>query len=227
MNAMTQTSCGSSCGCSAGDVGTATAEPVVTGFAIANMDCPSEEAQIRKRLAQVDGIRGMVFDLAGRRLEVTHEPAGQNAILRALHDIGMQAVVAPASQQVVYFIEEMDCPSEERQLRSVLEPLEGVQAVDFDLKAHTLTVSHSLADTASIARTIEGLGMRPFEKAEGSAAPVAGEPVPVVASHAPLQRLQQEAPRASSFPTWTVRRKKPRFASASARSTASSGWIST
>jgi len=182
MKADTETSCTTAC-CSAG--ATAIVEPLVTHFGIANMDCPSEEAQIRKRLAQVDGIRGMVFDLAGRRLEVTHEPAGQNAILRALHDIGMQAVVAPASQQVVYFIEEMDCPSEERQLRSALEPLEGVQAVGFDLKAHTLTVSHSLADTASIARTIEALGMRPIEKAEGSAAPAAVESAPV-ASHAAL-----------------------------------------
>jgi Cd2+/Zn2+-exporting ATPase len=183
MKADTETSCTTAC-CSAG--ATAIVEPLVTHFGIANMDCPSEEAQIRKRLAQVDGIRGMAFDLARRRLEVTHEPAGQNAILRALHDLGMQAVVAPASQQVVYFIEEMDCPSEERQLRSALEPLEGVQAVDFDLRAHTLTVSHSLADTDSIARTIEGLGMQPIEKAEGSPAPAAGEPVPVVASHAPL-----------------------------------------
>ena len=46
-----------------------TAEPVVTGFAIANMDCPSEEAQIRERLRKIDGIRGMAFDLARRRLE--------------------------------------------------------------------------------------------------------------------------------------------------------------
>lgn len=183
MKADTETSCTSAC-CSAG--ATAIVEPLVTHFGIANMDCPSEEAQIRKRLAQVDGIRGMVFDLAGRRLEVTHEPAGQNAILRALQDIGMQAVVAPASQQVVYFIKEMDCPSEERQLRSALEHLEGVQAVGFDLKAHTLTVSHLLADTASIARTIEALGMRPVEKAEGSAAPAADDPAPMVASHAPL-----------------------------------------
>ena len=140
-----------------------TAEPVVTGFAIANMDCPSEEAQIRERLRRIDGIRGMTFDLARRHLEVTHEAAGQNAILRALHDIGMHAAVQAAPQQVVYFIQEMDCPSEERQLRAALEPLAGVRAVDFDLKAHTLTVTHSLTDTAPIARTIESLGMKPVE----------------------------------------------------------------
>ena len=166
-NTMTQTSCGTACGCSAGAIGvtgTMTAEPVVTGFAIANMDCPSEEAQIRERLRKIDGIRGMAFDLARRRLEVTHEAAGQNAILRALHDIGMHAAVQAAPQQVVYFIQEMDCSSEERQLRAVLEPLEGVQAVDFDLTAHRLTVSHSLTDTAPIARTIENLGMKPVEK---------------------------------------------------------------
>ncbi|WP_242460847.1 cation transporter [Burkholderia cenocepacia] len=68
----------------------------MTGFAIANMDCPSEEAQIRERLKKIDGIRGMTFDLARRHLEVTHEAAGQNAILRALHDIGMHAAVQAA-----------------------------------------------------------------------------------------------------------------------------------
>ena len=100
-NTTAQTSCGTACGCSAGAVGTAAAEPVVTGFSIANMDCPSEEAQIRERLGKIDGIRGMAFDLARRHLEVTHEAAGRNAILRALHDIGkfsraFQAKVPPA-----------------------------------------------------------------------------------------------------------------------------------
>ena len=150
MKADTETSCTTAC-CSASAMSAAaTVEPLVTHFGIANMDCPSEEAQIRKRLAQVDGVRDMAFDLTRRRLEVTREPAGQNAILRALHDIGMRAVVEPAPQQVIYFIKEMDCPSEERQLRSMLEPLAGVQAVDFDLKAHTLTVTHSLTDTARL-----------------------------------------------------------------------------
>jgi len=168
MKADTETSCTTAC-CSASAMSAAaTVEPLVTHFGIANMDCPSEEAQIRKRLAQVDGVRDMAFDLTRRRLEVTHEPAGQNAILRALHDIGMRAVVEPAPQQVIYFIKEMDCPSEERQLRSMLEPLAGVQAGGFDLKAHTLTVTHSLTDTAPIARTIEGLGMKPVEKTAGS-----------------------------------------------------------
>src|SRR5256885_7945220 len=59
----------------------------------------------------VDGVRDMAFDLTRRRLEVTREPAGQNAILRALHDIGMRAVVEPAPQQVIYFIR-----SEERRV---------------------------------------------------------------------------------------------------------------
>lgn len=92
-NAMTQATCGSACGCSSGTM-KATVESLVTGFFIRNMDCPSEEAQIRKRLAQIDGIQDVVFDLPGHYLEVVHEPAGQNAILRALHDIGMQAIAA-------------------------------------------------------------------------------------------------------------------------------------
>ena len=162
-NAMTQATCGSTCGCATG-ITKATAAPLVTGFFIGNMDCPSEEAQIRKRLAQIDGIQDVVFDLPAHYVEVVHEPAGQNAILRALHDIGMQAVVQPRSSQLVYLIQQMDCPSEERQLRATLEPLEGVQKLDFDLKAHTLTVSHTLTDTTPIAQAIVNLGMQPVEK---------------------------------------------------------------
>ena len=166
-NAMTQATCGSTCGCATG-ITKATVAPLVTGFFIGNMDCPSEEAQIRKRLAQIDGIQDVVFDLPAHYVEVVHEPAGQNAILRALHDIGMQAVVQPRSSQLVYLIQQMDCPSEERQLRATLEPLEGVQKLDFDLKAHTLTVSHTLTDTTPIAQAIVNLGMQPVEKTAGS-----------------------------------------------------------
>lgn len=175
-NAMTQATCGSTCGCATG-ITKATVAPLVTGFFIGNMDCPSEEAQIRKRLAQIDGIQDVVFDLPAHYVEVVHEPAGQNAILRALHDIGMQAVVQPRSSQLVYLIQQMDCPSEERQLRATLEPLEGVQKLDFDLKAHTLTVSHTLTDTTPIAQAIVNLGMQPVEKTAGSM-PIAVEALP-------------------------------------------------
>ncbi|WP_336510614.1 MULTISPECIES: heavy-metal-associated domain-containing protein [Burkholderiaceae] len=37
-----------------------------------NMDCPTEEALIRKRLGKVEGIERLDFDLMNRRLEVQY-----------------------------------------------------------------------------------------------------------------------------------------------------------
>jgi hypothetical protein len=37
------------------------------------MDCPSEENLIRMALSGLPGVGALNFDLAGRRLEITHE----------------------------------------------------------------------------------------------------------------------------------------------------------
>ncbi len=43
-----------------------------TVFHIAKMDCPSEEALIRMKLADAAGIHSLYFDIANRRLTVWH-----------------------------------------------------------------------------------------------------------------------------------------------------------
>src|SRR5262245_37110477 len=50
-------------------------------FRITNMDCPSEEGEIRRVLDGVDDIRGLQFDLGQRELVVT---ASGSAIQQAL-----------------------------------------------------------------------------------------------------------------------------------------------
>lgn len=61
-------------------------------FVIRNMDCPTEEALIRKRLAAVPGIDDLAFNLLERRLTVSHTLGDEQRILGALREIGMQAV---------------------------------------------------------------------------------------------------------------------------------------
>ncbi len=61
-------------------------------FIIGNMDCPTEEKLIRKRLGSVPGIGELAFNLLERQLTVTHALADDQPILRALRDIGMEAV---------------------------------------------------------------------------------------------------------------------------------------
>ncbi len=50
----------------------------------------------------------------------------------------------------VFYIEKMDCPSEERQIRQRVGQIAGVEALGFDLKQHRLTVTHRLDDMAPV-----------------------------------------------------------------------------
>ena len=91
------------CGCSATDAASAapTLAPVAAGapanglertrYRIENMDCPTEEALIRTRLATVDAVRALDFNLVQRTLAVDHEPEAGAAIEQALAAIGMHA----------------------------------------------------------------------------------------------------------------------------------------
>ncbi len=137
-----------------------------TRFFISNMDCPTEEATIRKRLGAVEGIERLDFDLMGRRLDVRHHLRDPAPILKALNDVGMKASIERAGDtgpqgQAVYLIEKMDCPTEEGLLRKALEGMPGVKALDFNLMGRTLTVSHELSDLAPVTAAIERLGMAP------------------------------------------------------------------
>ncbi len=147
-----------------------------TRLLITNMDCPTEEALIRKRLGAVDGIDSLHFDLINRRLDAQHRLPSPEPILAALKDIGMKATVereaGPASAgEAVYLIEKMDCPTEEGLLRKALEGMAGVRALQFNLMSRTLTVSHDLPDPAPITAAIDRLGMAPVLRSGSAAAP--------------------------------------------------------
>ncbi len=151
-----------------------------TQFLITNMDCPTEEALIRKRLGKVDGIHGLDFDLMNRRLKVQHGLPSPAPVLAALSEIGMKATVeheagASPQGQATYLIEKMDCPTEEALLRKALENLPGVSALQFDLMSRRLTVSHSLPDEEPITAAIERLGMSPVLQDNSRRATGAGE----------------------------------------------------
>src|SRR4051812_14794354 len=52
----------------------ASAEGTQTPIRIMQMDCPTEEGLIRKKLGGMPGVAGMDFNLMQRVLTVTHEP---------------------------------------------------------------------------------------------------------------------------------------------------------
>ena len=68
---------------------------------------------------------------------------------------------APVSTSM-FRVEELDCATEENELRAVLGPLEGVRSLEFDLVARRVTVHHTLPAPAAIEAAIKGAGMRPL-----------------------------------------------------------------
>lgn len=60
-------------------------------YDIDNMDCPSEEGQIRRRLATMQGVDQLTFDLKQRVLTVSHDLLSVDGLDAALKEIGMNA----------------------------------------------------------------------------------------------------------------------------------------
>ena len=69
------------------------------------------------------------------------------------------AVAAPGVS--TYWVEKLDCATEENDVRSALKPLAGVRSLEFDLVARRVQVSHDLSSPEPIDAAIKALGMRP------------------------------------------------------------------
>lgn len=129
-------------------------------YRIANMDCPVEEALIRKKLAGVQGIKSLEFNLMQRVLVVNHALADTECIESALKAIDMTP--EPLIDQgalAVFSINGMDCPEEERLIRSKLAKIAGVYGLDFNLMQRTLKVRHEPAALPAIAAALDSLHM--------------------------------------------------------------------
>jgi Cd2+/Zn2+-exporting ATPase len=74
---------------------------------------------------------------------------------------GLLLAREPDTELTTYHVAELDCATEERELRDVLEPLAGVHELTFDLVARQVTIAHALADPAPLAAAIRSAGMRP------------------------------------------------------------------
>lgn len=119
------------CGCSGGSgqqTGCASEKPSteITVFHVSNMDCRNEEALVRRTLEGMPGIERLLFDLPQRQLIVSHREVSADALAQALNAVGMKAqAVREAAVLTTYRIENMDCPSEEKLIRSHLGAVEG------------------------------------------------------------------------------------------------------
>lgn len=69
----------------------------VTRLRITQMDCPTEEALIRKKLGGMGEVRSLDFNLMQRLLTVVHQAGTLPAVQAAIRDLGMDAEVLQAS----------------------------------------------------------------------------------------------------------------------------------
>ena len=155
------------CGCTTEPIIQPTAPaPLATGSAqavyrIENMDCPTEEALIRSKLAGLAGVAGLEFNLMQRTLAVRHELPSLSPVEQALKAIGMQAVrmdQASAEQTTKLSIAKMDCPTEEAMIRGKLAGMAGVDALDFNLVQRTLQVRHHPNALPDVLAALKSLG---------------------------------------------------------------------
>ncbi len=174
------------CGCTTEPIIQPTAPaPLATGSAqavyrIENMDCPTEEALIRSKLAGLAGVAGLEFNLMQRTLAVRHELPSLSPVEQALKAIGMQAVrmdQASAEQTTKLSIAKMDCPTEETLIRNKPGTVAGVADLDFNLMQRTLSVRHANQVLPDVLVALQALGFEAqvvdtAEVASPSAAPV-------------------------------------------------------
>ena len=129
-------------------------------FHIEKMDCPTEEGLIRKRLGSMAGIAELEFNLMQRKLTVKHSLSSTETIVTALQDIGLPPAEDKTSAATisVYRIENMDCPTEEGLIRNKLQPMPGIQTLEFNLMQRKLTVGHHL-DPVIVEQALLAIGM--------------------------------------------------------------------
>ncbi len=75
----------------------AVGDSIRTQMRILQMDCPTEEALIRKKLGGMPEVAELQFNLMQRVLTVVHRPDGLDAVVRALGTLGFKPEVAGAS----------------------------------------------------------------------------------------------------------------------------------
>ncbi len=151
----------SPCACSGGNgqqtaCASEQASTETTVFHVSNMDCRNEEALVRRTLEGMPGVERLLFDLPQRLLTISHREVSADALEQALNSVGMKAqAVRDAAVSTTYRIENMDCPSEEKLIRSHLGAVEGIQDLDFDLAERTLSVKHLAQARAQMEQVLQ------------------------------------------------------------------------
>ncbi|MDE5832642.1 MAG: heavy metal translocating P-type ATPase [Desulfovibrio sp.] len=168
-------------------VSNAAARPMRSVYLISKMDCPMEEALIRKKLSSVKGIASISFNLMKRALTVDHEPGAGSAIVSALKAIDM----APdeiresgsdgslsAGTHADYLITKMDCPTEEALIRKKLASVKGIKHIEFNLIKRVLAVDFEPGTGPAVVEALNAIDMEPREITQKTEMPLPKTSIP-------------------------------------------------
>ncbi len=130
-------------------------------YRIVNMDCPMEEALIRKKLESMEGIRKLEFNLMQRVLVVEHGLPSTAPIEAALKVINMtpEAIATEQSVLSVFAVTGMDCADEENLIRAKLGGMAAVSGLECNLLQGTVQVRHEASALPAIAEAFTALNM--------------------------------------------------------------------
>jgi len=78
----------------------AVADGIRTAIRIMQMDCPTEEALIRKKLGAMSAVKSFEFNLMQRVLTVIHAPNALEPVLEAVRSLGFQPEIPDATGQL-------------------------------------------------------------------------------------------------------------------------------
>ncbi len=132
-------------------------------FIISNMDCPTEEALIRKRLGSVSGIGELSFNLITRHLTVTHTLDDERPIYDALREIGMEAAPEPQCQPGACSTCEAETPVVSRRTWALMA-VSGVAAIAAEIVAWSGASEQSVAVIALALLSIVTGGLGTLKK---------------------------------------------------------------
>ena len=76
-----------------------TAEGIRTSIRIMQMDCPTEEALIRKKLGAMTSVSDMEFNLMQRVLTVVHAPNALDPVMEAIRSLGFEPELPAANER--------------------------------------------------------------------------------------------------------------------------------
>ena len=109
-----------------------------TTFSILKMDCASEEQMIRMKLADIEQVRGLDFDLRYRLLTVTHE-SGTRQIADAIDALGLNSTMVKTET-----IDPADLPEDATSQRRLLVQVLAINFFFFLLEAVTGILGRSM-----------------------------------------------------------------------------------